>query len=53
MVASEPSMSELLQQARDGVIRPSIETTSLSAVPEIIDKMSRREISGRIVVSLP
>lgn len=46
-------MTELLEQAKNGVITPAVEVVDMSRVPGVMERLTRGEIAGRVVVSLP
>lgn len=53
LVGSEGQMVELLEQARRGVIRPSVQLVDMAGVGPTIAKLTRNEVSGRIVLAIP
>ncbi|OLN86100.1 Alcohol dehydrogenase 3, mitochondrial [Colletotrichum chlorophyti] len=53
MVGTENEMNELLQEAKAGNIKPSFECFHINEAPNIISKLSRDDVFGRAVVSLP
>ncbi|KAK1977059.1 chaperonin 10-like protein [Colletotrichum cereale] len=51
MVGTEEQMTELLQEARKGIIRAVVESYDFATVPDIMARLAREEISGRAIVS--
>ncbi|KAL2845279.1 chaperonin 10-like protein [Aspergillus pseudoustus] len=52
-VGTEDQMAELLQQAAEGLITPSIQTFEFSQTPALIDGLKDDTITGRAVVMIP
>lgn len=46
-------MEELLQQAIDGKVNPTLEVLEFEDVPEIFARLMDNSITGRIVVKIP
>jgi NADPH2:quinone reductase len=44
-------MADLTEWLRDGTVKPAItERITLDQVPDALERMSRREVSGKVVV---
>ncbi|KAF2758406.1 alcohol dehydrogenase [Pseudovirgaria hyperparasitica] len=50
---TEAQMSELLQWNMDGLVEPRIEVHEFGEAPAIIDKLTKDEVTGRMVVTIP
>ncbi|SPO02043.1 related to ADH3 - alcohol dehydrogenase III [Cephalotrichum gorgonifer] len=50
---TEQQMVELLRQAEDGKVTPSIEVAEFHEVPNIFERLKENSITGRVVVRIP
>jgi len=46
-------MEELLQQAANGDIKPSLEILEIDEVPNIFERLKKNTVTGRVVVKIP
>lgn len=53
VVGSDDQMHELFQYATQGLVKPLVEVADLEKVPESIQRMVNKEVTGRIVVAMP
>jgi propanol-preferring alcohol dehydrogenase len=50
---TEKQMEELLQQAANGDINPSLEILEFDEVPNIFERLKENAVTGRVVVKIP